>query len=316
MFEFNSLQVLILAVLLPLVSTCLVIIAEPRLKQQKSEGIRKYLSFLITPPDMKPLEMNTDTNVNQIEKRDHFKSQLLIRIGYVYLIIVLFITCNWIAEFYYVAGDLLETMGQTGTDLTRTWSSIIIYSPFEGGWLGFLPWYGNLPSPPLYVDIFHEPWNWRFFTSAIVDNPNFFTSTFQHMLISSLITGIIFLFPLILKSVRKSIVPTLFFLTSGMLIMTKSVFAGFGQAFRLFYGGETITYGIRNVTIAIEQLQYYVWNSMIVNMVLIIGMFGFFFLLSYKLSKNYYPENHKLRKWFIVSITAIFWISFAFNVVI
>jgi hypothetical protein len=280
MFEFNSLQVLILAVLLPLVSTCLVIIAEPRLKQQKSEGIRKYLSFLITPPDMKPLEMNT------------------------------------IAEFYYVAGDLLETMGQTGTDLTRTWSSIIIYSPFEGGWLGFLPWYGNLPSPPLYVDIFHEPWNWRFFTSAIVDNPNFFTSTFQHMLISSLITGIIFLFPLILKSVRKSIGPTLFFLTSGMLIMTKSVFAGFGQAFRLFYGGETITYGIRNVTIAIEQLQYYVWNSMIVNMVLIIGMFGFFFLLSYKLSRNYYPENHKLRKWFIVSITAIFWISFAFNVVI
>lgn len=316
MFEFNSLQVIILAVLIPIITTLLVIIIEPRLKQQESEGVRKYLSFLFTPPDMSPLELENSTTVNQIEKRNHLKSQLLIRIGFTYLIIVLFVTCNWIAEFYYIAGDLLETMTQGSTGRERTWASIAISGPFTGGWLGSLPWYGYIPLPPLDANILHEPWSWRFFTSAFVDNPVFFQDTYEHMLLSSVLTGLIFLLPLILKSVRKSLAPALFFLTSGMLIMTRSVFAGFGQAFRLLYGGETITYGIMDVSLASGQLQGYVLSSLTVNIVLIIGMFGLFLLVSNKLSKNLYPEKQDMRKWITLSITMIYWFSLAFNVVI
>jgi hypothetical protein len=315
MIEIASSFVFIVALVVPIVLTCIIIIVEPWLKQQGKRGVRKYLSFLIIPPDVTSLELDEDTTLNQMEKRNHLKSQLLVRLGFVYLIVILFLVCNLIAEFYYVVCDLLEHMGQSGTDLTRTWSSIVIYSPFLGGWLGSLPWYGQIPFPPLNSNIFHEPWNWRFFTLAFVDNPGFFPSTFAEMTQTSLMIGVIFLFPLILKSVRKSFVPSLFYLTSGMLIMTRSVFAGFGQAFRLLYFGETITYGIGNVTIAMEQIQSHVWNSIAWNLILTIGFFVVFLLMSYKLSKSFFPENHGVRKWFIVSIVAIFWISFAFNVV-
>lgn len=315
MFEINSSLVLIIAILIPVVSTCLVVLFEPWLKKQDTNGVGRYLSFLIAPPALTPLDMEGDTTLNQSEKREHLKSQLLRRIGLMYMIVVLFIICNFVAEFYYVAGDLLETQGQGGTDRIRTWSSIIISGPFTSGWMGDLPWYGHIPLPPLGANIFHEPWNWRFFTAAIVDNPLFFPSTFEHMLTSSVITGIIFLLPLILKSVRNSIVPSLFFLTSGMLIMTRSAFAAFGQSFRLLYGGETITYGMWDVTIAVEQLQGYVLESLTVNTALIIGMFGLILLLGYKLSKNVYPENQRMRKWILISITAIYWISLMFNVV-
>ena len=306
---------IVTAIALPIVATCLAVLLEPSLKTRQPQGLRKYLSYLFLAPNIAPLQDQNVGQLNPEEQKSHVRNQLLVRLGFIYLFAFLFIISNLIAQFYLVADDLLQPISQSGTDLVRTWTSIAIYGPFTGGWKGSLPWYGVFLLPPLEGSTFHEPWKWISFTQAVSDNSGFFGEKYSLLLIATVLTSTMFLVPLIFKSVRKSLVPSLFFYTTGILIMTKSVFSCLGQSLRLMFG-ETITYGIITIDSATGQLSSFLALAIIVSSIFIIGMFLITVGLGRKIWHVHYPDNAKSMKWFICAISVVYWLSLAFNVVI
>ncbi len=315
LIELGVQQAIITAIALPIMATFLIILLEPSLRKNQSPGLKKYLSFLFLAPDIAPLEDQYIAQLNPVVRKHHVKNQLLVRLGFIYLFIVLFIVSNLIAQFYFVIDDLLQPVSQGGTDLVRTWSSIAIYGPFIGGWEGSLPWYGVFLLPPLEGNTFHETWKWISFTQAISSNSEILGSTFSFLLITSALTSAMFLVPLALKSVRKSLVPSLFFYTTSILIMTKSLFSCLGQSLRLMFG-ETITYGLITIDSSTGQLASFLAVAVFVSSILIIVMFLIAIALGRKLWRVHYPNNDTSMKWFICAISVVYWLSLAFNVVI
>jgi hypothetical protein len=123
-----------------------------------------------------------------------------------------------------------------------------------------------------------------------------------------------FFAPLILKSIRKSLVPSLFFVNTGVLIMTKSVFACFGQSLRLIFG-ETITYGLITITSTTGQLLPNLQFAILVCSVFIIVMYLAAIVIGRKLWRVHYPDDKRLMKWFLYSFSIIYWLSLICNVV-
>jgi len=315
LIELGVQLAIITAIALPIIATCLVILVEPSLRKNHNQRFRRYLSYLFLAPSIAPLEDQNIAQLNPEEQKSHVRNQLLVRLGFIYLFVFLFIVGNLIAQFYLVADDLLQPVSQGGTDLVRTWSSIAIYGPFVGGWKGSLPWYGVFLLPPLEGNTFHEPWKWISFTQAVSVNSSIFGETYSVLLITTVLTSTMFLVPLILKSVRKSLVPSLFFYTTGILIMTKSVFSCLGQSLRLMFG-ETITYGIITINSSTGQLSSYLTFAAFVSSMFIIVMFLIAIALGRKLWRVHYQDNEISLKWFIFAISVVYWLSLAFNVVI
>jgi hypothetical protein len=314
LIELGVQLAIITAIALPILTVCFVILLEPSLRKQSPRGVKHYLSYLFIAPEILSFEdQNAAQPVSDIQKT-RLRNQLLVRLGYIYLFVSLFVICNILAQFYLVADDLLQPVTQGGTDFVRTWVSITIYGPFIGGWKGSLPWYGYSLLPPLNGSTFHETWRWISFTQAVSSNSSIFGSSFSFLLITTVLTSTMFFVPLLLKSIRKSLVPSLFFYSTGVLIMTKSVFACLGQSLRLIFG-ETITYGVITINSTTGQLLPNLHLAIVVCSALIIVMFFITIVLGRKIWHIHYPDNEKSMRWFISAIMIVYWLSLTFNVV-
>lgn len=314
MIELGVQFAIIIAIALPIITTCMVIVLEPSLRMSQPEGLRKYLSYLFFAPEIAPLENQNIAQLTPEGKKSHLKNQLLIRLGFIYLFVAIFIISNVLAQFYLVANDLLQPVTQSGTDLVRTWESITIYGPFVGGWKGALPWYESFVLPPPTGATFHETWKWIIFTQGISDNQGFLGEIYSILLITTSLTSMMFFIPLAVKSIRKSLVPSLFFYFTGVLIMTKSLFAFLGQSLRLVIG-DTITFGLYTVSSTSGYLPSMLMTGIIISSALIILTLFISIALGRKIWHVHYPDNKLSEKWFLYAVSLMFLLSLVCNVV-
>jgi hypothetical protein len=243
--EITSFHAIVLALALPILLLSAFVLLYPSLKKGAGSRFRRYLSYTIKAPSIGPL--NPEKEGSSDGYKEYLKKQLKVRLYLVYIGVGLFILSSFVAEFYHVMSDLSMNVSQGSTGIARTWSSVAFLNPFDAGWVGSLPWYGAIPLPPAYAPIYHDPWSWAFFTDTITDNPIFFESRVQVMLLLTIIIGFVFLLPLGVRTVRESFVPSLFYFTTSLLIMSRAIFGLFAQGFSLGLGGS-IQYGIMVVT--------------------------------------------------------------------
>ena len=209
--------------------------------------------------------------------------------------------------------DVNMEIGQSSSDSVRTWTWIVIETPFSGGWLGSFPWYGSGGLPPSGLDIFHDPWSWLYFVAALADNPEFVTGIFPDVLVVPVIVSLIFLLPLIRKTFRESFVPSLILLMSGMLTMSSSIFRCFAQALSIEFGSGSIQFGLLVITqMDLDGLALLMMQILIPFILL---MFLLFLLLGWKLAKIHYPEKKLSRQLFLLFTVGSYWLSL-FSIII
>lgn len=296
----------ILIILIPMVTiiTSYLLI---RLSEWREDSKLSYIASKITTP---PKTSVSDEVTNEALSKDDWKQlhtrKIILMLAMTYLCIILFLISNMIGSFYYVMGDVTNDVNQTGTDATRIIATVVIEDLFRGGWIGSLPWYGYMPFPLSGSEIYHETWSWIFFTSIITDNPSFFNTFASSVMQFSLLMGLLFLIPLISRSIRQAFLPSLFLFTTGMATMTRGIFNCFAQAWRIAYLDETIQFGLLELggshefgvpTIAIMSalLPYMIAFSLL------------FVIIGYKLSKGYYPNNKRFTYMFVLYVILSYW---------
>jgi len=293
----------VLLILIPILAISITIMASYYIRKKPSSKVTGYLSLFVRKLEIESIP-TTDGDTNRTDA----KRQIVSRLAIVYLLLILFYLSNTIGVFYYVMSDVVQTMTQGSTGLSRIVSSIIIESPFEGGWVGNLPWYGFVPLPPAGVDLFHEPWNWIFFTAAGTDNTSFLMNTTADMMLNSFFFASFFLVPLLFKTIRKSFVSSLFLFTSGMAVATRFIFGLFAQAWNLLFDSAIIQFGLEQVTAG--ELQVITeWEIISMTLPIIIVMCVIFSIIGWKLWRSHYPDHNRSHIWFMLYVIGSFWCS-------
>ena len=300
MLEVGADLVTIIALALPLIAICLCILIIPSLRKSTGSKIRRYLSYLITPPQIGSLKT---------DEPETLWRQIKVRLFFVYIGIAIFLISFMIGEFYQVILDIILPVTQGSTGATRVVSSVVFQSPFSAGWVGSLPWYGAFPLPGL-IDTYHEPWRWIFATAAFTDNPNFMDSMVTVMLLFSAIAGFVYLLPLASKTIRRSFLPSMFFFMTGMMVFTKSAIDAFAQACALAFLNAQIRFGLLVIT---GDMIPNLIQGILVSIPIILVMFGIFSLIGWKLWKVHYSDSRS-RKWFILFISLSFWVGLVLTI--
>ncbi|MFW9926527.1 MAG: hypothetical protein ACFFDM_07130 [Candidatus Thorarchaeota archaeon] len=300
LFEIAADQAMIIAMAIPIVAACLFILIIPWLRNGSHTKMRKYLSYLIRPPQIGSLtSQDSDVKLGG----SSLWREIKVRLFFIYLGIGLVLVSFMISEFYEVVFDILLPVTQGSTGEVRTVSSVAFMSIFNAGWIGALPWYGQLPAPSI-LGTYHDSWGWIFFTSAFTDNPNFFTSMVFILLLISIASGFLFMTPLISKTIRHSFLPSMFFYITGLLVFTKSAIGATAQVLSLLSGG-LIRYGLWTVTGNIIPRLY---EGLLYGTPILLAMFGLFIFLGRKLWQVYYSDM-KSKRWFMVFVTLVFLLS-------
>jgi hypothetical protein len=207
---------MIIALLLLIIPVLLSLLCNWLSNTNSSSKISKIVKkFVIRPIPLDSLHKELSDTSDLSEMKNDFKKRLSYRFLLIYGAIILFLLGNLIGEFYFILTDTRIPVTQGSTGDTRTLASIVFNSLFSGGWMGSLPWYGNMPLPPIYLDTYHETWSWVFFTSTFTDNPAFLDSTVWLILLGTIFSGLLFLSPLYFGSIRKSFLPSNVFLLYG-----------------------------------------------------------------------------------------------------
>ncbi|MHA2358968.1 MAG: hypothetical protein ACXAB5_01740 [Candidatus Thorarchaeota archaeon] len=301
--EFTVIQASILAIALPIVAVCLFILIIPSLRNGSANKLRRYLSYLVKPPVIDAYNSVSPEDDTEQERVSLWREDK-VRLFFYYLGIGLFLISFIIGEFYEVMFDLLIPISQGSTGVVRTATSVIFQSPFSAGWIGALPWSGQIT--------YHETWTWIFFTAPLSDNPHFFETLIIAMLLISIGVGLVFLSPLAIKTIRQSFLPSMFFFMTGMTIFSKVTIGCLA---------ETMALAFRNV-----QLQYMhiiVTGDMIPNLMELVaigflmnlGMFALFLVLGRKLWRVHYTDS-KSRTWFMVYVALSFWLGLALTMMV
>ncbi len=303
-FDVN--QVMIIAIALPIIAICLFILINQSIKKGSSSKLQRYLSYLIKPPRIGSLKSQDDN----VEGRSaSLWREIKVRLYFVYLAIALFLVSFMISEFYQVMFDLSFPVTQGSTGEIRTVTSVVFMSPFEAGWIGAFPWYGQLPAPA-GLGTYHTSWSWIFITAAFTDNPDFLNTMVTVMLLISIIVGLIILAPLASKTIRHSFLPSMFFFLTGMMVFTKTAVSCLAQAMALALGSQ-IHYGI--MIVSGERIPNLV-QGIAFGFPIVLAMYCLFGVIGWKLWQVHYTDS-KSRKWFLVFITLIFWLGFALPIV-
>lgn len=302
--ELSKLQVTYLAILLPIVSINLSILFYLVTRKESRSKVSKYLSYLIKPLPIKPLNSENFDKLAEEDPQRYLKKQLMVRLALVYLVITLFFVSNIIGEFYQTVSDLTMELQQSG-GASRTWNQLVIETPFSSGWDGSLPW-GPIPG----LTNRYRTWNWVFFTGGITDNPQFLGEIIQSIIIQTFLFGMLFLIPLFVPTIRKSFVPSFFYFTTGMAIITKSIFGCFNQAWQLLLGDTTLEYGFRLIT----KVQLNGPSEMLIITVmlpLIISLYVIMAFIGKKLWQGHYkdPTQQHYHRWFQLYILVSYWLS-------
>lgn len=284
----------IIAIILPVVVVCLFLILNPWLKTGGESKLRRYLSYLVSPPQIGP----TNSEVSPEEKWRNTKVKLF----FYYLGVVILLASLAIAEFYEVMFDLLLPVSQGSTGEGRIVTTVIIQTPYVAGWFGSLPWSGLMT--------YHETWNWIFLTAAFTDNPAFLGTIIVVEMLISIGFGLVFLVPLATKRIRQSFLSAMFFFITGMMISSKTAINCLGYALALVFGGAELHYG--NMTATGSMIQG-VLNVLAFNIPIVLVMFTFFIVLGRKLWRNYYPDPSATR-WFMIFVALCFWGSLGITI--
>ena len=240
--------------------------------------------------------------------------QIVARLVIMYLILMVFLLSNIVATFNYVMADVILPVNQGSTGDLRTWSAILLNTPFSGGWLGTFPWYGNDLLPPLTVDTFHETWDWVYFLIPVSDNPNLAATLIPFLLIMPMVMGLIYLIPLARRSIRESYLPSLLLFNFGMLTVMYGMFNCFAVSLYLLDPLASITYGLYTVSAAsmsgIPALMVPILT------LAFLGFFLIFMVLGRKLGRIHYPESQKAQRFFMMFVALTYWLSLFFVILV
>lgn len=283
-------QAIVVAIALPIVALCLFFLVITWLSNGNGSRLRRYLSYLITPP-----RIDSDTSTWRGDK---------IKLFFFYLGIILFLTSVVIGEFYEVMIDLILPVTQGNTGEMRIVISVIFQSPFRVEWLGSLPWMG--------VNTYHETWSWIFFTAAYTDNPVFLSTLIETLTLFSIAVGFVFLAPLAFKRIRQSFLPSMFFFTTGMTIFSKAAISWLGYGIALVFGNAELEYITLGAT---GDMIPGLINVIVVGIPIVLAMFIFFIALGRKLWQVHFDDS-KSRTWFSLYITLIFWLGLAITIML
>ncbi|MFX1254704.1 MAG: hypothetical protein ACFFCZ_24045 [Promethearchaeota archaeon] len=276
------------------------------LSKRTNGKVNNFLTYLINPITLGSLTPTPAVEMSEEEKKN-LLNQLGLRLFLVYGAIVLFLGSSIIAEFYHILSDVTVLVTQGSTGLARTWSTLVIDTPFSGGWYGTFPWYGQFPFPPINLDIFHRPWGWILFTNGTTDNPQFLVDHFIGVVFRAFLFGLIFLLPLGIRAIRESFIPSLFFFTTSMFTLSRAFLGCFSQAWNLEFGAASVQIGHWTVTKGMGQIPE---MSIIFGLLpFIILIYGVFIFLGNKLWRIHYPDNQISRLWFFGYITVGYWLS-------
>ncbi|MFX1367308.1 MAG: hypothetical protein ACFFAY_01735 [Promethearchaeota archaeon] len=292
-----------LVLAIPLIAVCLIVLIHPWLKNEREGKWKNYVTYLVRPLPLKSFNPRNSGEMSEAELKDYRTDQLAVRIAMAYIVIIVFIIASTIGVFYYVASDILIPVSQGSTGLQARISSILIATPFSGGWYGALPWYTSYPTPHYTMDLLHEPWQWVFHTAVFTDNPVFFDSKSASMILLNLICSVFFLVPLAVKSVRKSFVPSIFFLITGMLVMMRGIFGFTAMAFGLEYGSAILRIG----AITYNGSHPHGIGVLLFGVPVVLVMSLVFAFLAHKIWRVHYPENTTSSKWFVITVLLVYW---------
>lgn len=307
--EFGANQATIIAIALPIVAVCFFILIIPWLRNGSGSKLRRYLSYFISPPAIGTLNSGSLADTNQ--SSSVLKRELKVRLFFVYLGIALFLISFMIGEFYEVFMDILLPVTQGSTGEQRIVTSVVFQSPFTAGWIGTMPWYGQLPLPVGW-GTYHESWSWIFATVAFTDNRYFLQTTVTALLLISFLVGLVFLAPLAFKGIRHSFIPSLFFFMTGMMTFTKAAIGCLAQALALLFGNAQIQIGI--LTITGDMIPSLI-EVIAIGFPVILVLFVMFVGLGRKLWRVHYPDSSS-RNWFMVYITLSFWLGLALTIMV
>ncbi|MFW9849717.1 MAG: hypothetical protein ACFFF4_11280 [Candidatus Thorarchaeota archaeon] len=245
-----------------------------------------FVERITTPPSMM-----TEAKWNRIVS-------LLV---FLYIGLILFVIGNMLGVFYTTMGDALEAVNQGSSGDAREVISIAFLDPYNAGWLGSLPWYGSFPLPLSGEVVYHDTWEWIYFTGILWDNPVFFDSILNEVILFSFGMSLLFLLPLIVPHIRRSFLPSLFLFVSGMYVASTALIRCFAQVIDLGYLGDTITYGLYEQSII--GVDPSAVPSIIAALLPYVVFFAVLFpLLGYKLWRGFYPENRRSAVWFAIYI--------------
>ena len=294
-----------LALLIPLLSVTMTVFLYIGAQRNESCRFGRVARFLTCPIQLMPLRFDGFPPYQDMKM--HLRRQLINRYLLFLLLLILFFVGNVIATFYHVLSDYAINVIDPEF-VSSTWIQIIIESPFNGGWYGTLPWYGDRFLPPEGAIVYHETWSWIYFSAGITDDCSFFIGATNIVLIVSILFGGVFLIPLVSRSIRKSFSQSLFFLITGMLVLTRGIFGCFSQAVQLEYGSSILRYGIRLVFPG--QLGVTTEAAIIHTLLpLIVFLSIAFMFVGGKLWKTHYPNHGKLHLLFVLYIALTYWIS-------
>ncbi len=305
MIFLSPLYTLLIAIAIPVSSVAITLLISKFAKCSQNERVRRFCSTIMKPSPFALLAK--ESCLSSIEYSSNLKRQITYRLGLMYFFIGLFLLSNVISVFYQVVADL--GMYYIDPNFTpRCWSGIALESPFLGGWIGSFEWYGQSFLPPANANIFHETWSWIFFSAGLTTDTTFFFGAVRSVLVFTFIFSLLFLLPLAKRSIRQSVIPSLFFFCTGMAIATRGIFGLFGQALNLEFAHELLRYGV----VVVSSGQLLVTSEFAIISILtpvVIALFIVFFIGARKLWMVHYPHKHSALNWFSVYIALQYWIS-------
>jgi len=308
LLELTISQATAFAILVPIISVALTASLYLFAKRNPSNRFGRVASILTKPIPLKTLRPESAESSSVNDAQTYLRKQLVNRYFLIILLLALFLVSNLLATFYHIMCDYSINIIDPGF-VSSTWENIVIESPFKGGWYGSLPWYGDRFLPPEGAIVYHETWNWIYFSAGITDDLTFFTGATNIVLIMTILFGLVFLLPLIIKPIRKSFSQSLFFYLTGMLVSTRGIFGYFCQAWKLEYESSYLQYGIRLVTSG--QLQVTTEAAIISNLFpIIVILFAIFVAGGGLLWKKHYPNHRRSYLLFMGYIAISYWASF------
>ena len=264
----------------------------------------RFRNIICSPPQLLPLR---GSGLAGLPLDSHLKREIWKRLSLAYFLIALFFLSNTLGTFYQILADQAMWLIDPGFT-PRVLTGIGFSSPFSGGWFGSFEWYGQMFLPPEGSEVFHETWNWIFFSAGMTDDSTFFVGATRSVLIFTILFGLVFLVPLSKKSIRQSFFQSLILLSSGMSIVTRGVFGLFAQAFRLEFGQEFLRYGA--IVVTGGQLQVTTEVALILALApVILGLYGLFLIAAKWLWSAHYPGEVSTINWFGVFVTIQYWMS-------
>ncbi len=299
--EFTVDQATIIAFALPIVAVCLFILINPWLKKGGASKIRRYLSYLVSPPKIGSSGSTSLEDSEQVRAARWRTTK--VKLFLYYFGVALFLVSFMIGEFYEVMIDLLLPVSQGSTGEFRSVTSIVFQTPYNAGWIGALPWSGLVR--------YHETWNWIFLTSAFTDNPGFLLSVSIILLLISVVGGFVFLAPLATKRIRHSFMSSMFFFMTSMTIFTKVAISSLAYALALSFGNAELVYS--NLVVTGSMIPGLL-DFIAVGIPIVISMFALFIVLGKRLWRIYYTDT-KSRNGFMLYIALSFCVSLAINII-